>query len=122
MSYPLGIVILHVKDLAKSQAFYTERLGLALVPEQSSPTFVMLAATSTTCIGLEDSSANSAAGRPAAFELGFAVDDVDGLYRDWLKAGVTIVKEPADFPFGRAFDALDPDGVSLSLYQMRQPT
>ena len=97
------------------------RGGPGVRPGQSSPTFITLAASDSTQIGLEDISAKPAEGKPSTFEIGFAVPDVDALYRSWRAAGVTLLNEPSDFPFGRAFDAQDPEGVRLSLYQLRGP-
>jgi lactoylglutathione lyase len=48
---------------------------------------------------------------PVGFELDFAVDDVDAVFRRAIEAGALSVWEPQDKPWGRAAMFRDPDGV-----------
>ena len=50
-------------------------------------------------------------GIPLGFELDFAVDDVDAVFRRACEAGAVPVWEPQDKPWGRAAMFRDPDGV-----------
>jgi lactoylglutathione lyase len=54
-------------------------------------------------------------GTPLGFELDFAVDDVDAVFRRALEAGATSVWEPQDKPWGRAAMFRDLDGVLVHL-------
>jgi predicted enzyme related to lactoylglutathione lyase len=121
MNYKLGITIIYVRDIKKVSKFYTEVLGLPVVKEQSSDTFVALATTGGTLIALEDVSRAKPYEKPApaGIELGLEVEDVDATWRDWQAKGVKTLSEPEDFPFGRAFDAQDPEGHLLSIYKLR---
>ena len=54
MNHTFGMLSLYVQDIEKSKAFYTEFLGMKLIPELSSPTFVFLQPTEGTAIALQD--------------------------------------------------------------------
>ncbi len=49
--------------------------------------------------------------------IGLLVDDVDRVWRDWKAKGVNLLTEPQDLPFGRNFDARDPEGHYLSVFK-----
>ncbi len=117
----LGIAILFVKDIKKVSQFYTEVVGLSVVKEQSSDTFIALATGTETLLALEDVSRAKPYEKPApgGIELGLAVDDVDATWREWQAKGIQTLSAPEDFPFGRAFDAQDPEGHLLSIYKLR---
>ncbi len=118
MDYKIGIVILKVSDVSKARKFYGETLAMPVIEEQSGDQFVMLR-TATGFMGLEPVSADWAAknGQPGAVEIGFEVEDVDATYKEWKNKGVHLLREPHDQPFGRIFEALDPDGHPLSVYK-----
>ena len=44
-------------------------------------------------------------------------DNVDELHAKMHAAGATIIKEPYDSPFGRAFAFADPDGYQITANQ-----
>ena len=50
-------------------------------------------------------------------EIGLIVDDVDRVWRDWKSKGVNLLTEPQDLPFGRNFDARDPEGHALVVFK-----
>ncbi len=116
MKYRLGMVILHVQDLQRARAFYTDTLGLPIVPEFSDDRFVVVQPAGDAQIGI--TSAPGAASGPGSTELAMEVSDVDSVYREWKSQGVTLLTEPTDFPFGRAFDAQDPDGNKLNVFKV----
>lgn len=117
MKYKLGMVILHVKDLKQARTFYADTLGLPVVPEASDDNFIVLQPAGEAQIGV--TIAPSTANGPGSTEVAMEVNDVDHIYREWKTRGVTLLTEPADFPFGRAFDAQDPEGHRLSVYKLR---
>lgn len=116
MKYRLGMIILHVQDLHRSRAFYTNTLGLPIVPEFSDDHFIVVQPAGDAQIGI--TTAPGTASGPSSTELALEVSDVDSIYREWKMQGVTLLTEPADFPFGRAFDAQDPDGNKLSIFKV----
>lgn len=122
MNYKLGISILFVRDLAAEQEFYAETIGLPYIAEGSGPNFAFFGTAGDAFIALQ-AMARIPGGKdvPAgASELGFVVDDVDAVYRDWEARGVELISAPQDFPFGRAFDARDPEGHLLNVYTPRR--
>ena len=118
----LGFVILYVRDMAKAQAFYTDELGMTVVPEVSSPHFVTLRGEGGSLLALQDKATAQFPPKDEAgnggVELSFAADDVDATWQRWQQRGVTLVTEPADLPFGRYFMARDPEGYYLSVYRL----
>lgn len=118
----LGFVILYVRDMAASRAFYTDVLGLTEVAEVSGPHFVTLRGDGGSLVSLQDKATAQFPPKDEAgnggVELSFAVDDVDGTWRRWQTRGVTLVTEPMDLPFGRYFMARDPEGYYLSVYRL----
>lgn len=132
MSYKLGIAIIYVRDIKKMTEFYTQVLGLAVVQEQTAETFVTLATAGETWIALADIAGpwvsrklNLLAAKhettitPVSMELSLEVEDVDATWREWQAKGVLTLTTPQDFPFGRAFDAQDPEGHLLNIYKLR---
>ena len=115
MNPKLGIVILHFTNLPQAREFYAETVGLPVIDAQSDDHFVTLQAANS-LVGLSAEPGAPAAGTT---EIGFEVGDVDGTYRDWKAKGVTLLSEPGDFPFGRSFDAQDPEGHRLNIYKVR---
>ena len=121
MSYTLGITIIYTRDTKKMTQFYTEIMGLPVVKEQSSDTFVALATAGGTLLALQDASRNKPYEQvaPGGIALGFEVDDVDATWRNWQAKGAKTLTAPEDLPFGRAFDAQDPEGHLLTVYKLR---
>ena len=120
MRYNLGIILLSVRDLPASREFYSLKLGLPVVPQLSDDHFVVVALANGGLVGLSQ----LAPDRPlqsGAVELGLEVPDVDAAWREWQAAGLVGMTAPADTDFGRSFDAHDPDGHPLSIYQLRPP-
>jgi predicted enzyme related to lactoylglutathione lyase len=117
----LGFVVLYVQDVKKVKAFYTDVLGLTVVEEVSSPTFVTLRTTGGSLLALQDKAAAlmppAREDQPGSVELSFEVDDVDETWRRWKDQGVTVVTDPVDLSFGRYFLAQDPEGHWLSAYR-----
>lgn len=110
-------VALQVRDLARSQEFYTQRLGLEIAPA-SPPNAVVFQtkpipfAVRTPMVDLD-----------AVPKLGWGValwlacDDADALAASLEEAGVTLGQQPQDGPFGRQFSFVDPDGYVVTVHE-----
>lgn len=118
MSYTLAIAILRVKNLEQARRFYHETLGFPIDETQSLPTFVMLKTVGPAWLALEDVSHQPDKAAPAGgVEIGLVVDDVDRVWQDWKSKGVNLLTEPQNLPYGRTFDALDPEGHCLNVFK-----
>jgi len=105
-----------VRDVERSVAFYTERLGFTVLRQE--PDFavvalgqshVLLAAEAHTSRALLD-----AGPRGIGLNVRIMVDDVDALYRRAKAGGVPVTQEIADRSYGlRDFIVADPDGFCL---------
>ncbi|MGQ0571904.1 MAG: VOC family protein [Armatimonadota bacterium] len=112
----LNFVGLVVKDVTKATDFYTKTLGLKTIPEMSQPgVFTPFALNGGAMFGVFNAVEIPSITQP--YEIAFEVDDVDAVYRQWKAAGVDIVSEPHDMPFGRTFHIRTPDGHILRAYK-----
>jgi predicted enzyme related to lactoylglutathione lyase len=105
----LGLV---VKDIPAATEFYTQKLGLTLDQGESIPNFYSQFVTQGGAIlGLINGFEQEGINQP--FDTAFIVNDVDAAYNQWQTAGVEMVSEPHDMPFGRTFLFRTPDGQIL---------
>ena len=109
-------IALQVSDLEVAAAFYTEQLGLERAA-QSPPGAVVFATTPIPFAVREP-----AIDLKAVERLGWGValwlkaDDPQALHDRLVHAGVRIVTEPFDGPFGRTFVFADPDGYAVTIH------
>ena len=105
----LGLV---VKDVPAATEFYTQKLGLTLDEKESIPNYYSQFATEGGAIlalinGFEQENIHQ------PFDTALMVTDADAAYQQWRTAGVTMVSEPHDMPFGRTFLFRTPDNHIL---------
>lgn len=111
-------VLVHPRDLERSQRFYEETLGLAVYHEWGS------GATRGVVFflggGLLEVSGSAGPHSPSdATRLFLQVRDLDSTYRDLADAGVTIDEAPERKPWGLyEMVARDPDGLALVLVEV----
>jgi lactoylglutathione lyase len=113
----VGNVILAVKDLDKSIAFYHELLGLPIKNQRR--TWVDLGQTGALLslhpAGLTaDHSANNLEG---GIVVGFLVGDVKSAMEELKSKGVKVHREIMDREAGKNAIVLDPDGYMVSLFE-----
>ncbi|HVS85488.1 MAG TPA: VOC family protein [Gaiellaceae bacterium] len=123
MPFRSGFPIVYAGDLPASLAFYRDLLGFAEIyrqPEEGEPAFVSLEQGGTK-LGLVVHGAPEAhfgvtPGGGIAFELWLYCDDVDAEIERLRAAGVAVLREPADMPWGeRLAYVADPDGNPVSI-------
>lgn len=114
-------VSLQVRDLAASQAFYEQYLGLVRSP--AGPPHAVVFTTTPIAFALRDvvpGTDPSAGDHPGA---GTAVwlhaTDVQDIHDALVAGGQRIVADPVDGPFGRTFTFADPDGYRITLHDRR---
>jgi predicted enzyme related to lactoylglutathione lyase len=110
MSTGPNFIIMHTRDMAGTQEFYTDKLGYTV--EVGSPDFVQFKATDGITLALS----TEEGGEPV--ELWWFVEDADATHETMQSEGIDIVSAPRDEPFGRAFAIKDPAGNTLNLLQL----
>jgi len=117
-----GFISISVSDAARSAAFYETHLGAVRDTFDFGPNAVAF-------VGWPAFAINSAR-RPGAppgapesspIQLWWRASDAQALYERVLAAGVRILAEPFDGPFGRTFAMADPDGYRITVYEKDQP-
>ena len=113
----IGIVMLGVRDLSRSLAYYRDALGLPL--SFASDEFAFLKAGAVT-LGLRHAARSPEAREDGRTELVLAVDDVDRAYDRLQKRGVVFRIAPRVVTGDQfAADFRDPDGHVLSIFGRR---
>ncbi len=110
-------VLLRPTDLVRSHRFYGEKLGLAIYREfGEEPHRGVVYFTGN---GLLEVSGHSDGPAGPNLQLWLQVRDVDDAYRELERAGVTILRPPADEPWGlREMWIADPDGVRIAVIEV----
>jgi lactoylglutathione lyase len=109
--------ILEVSDVLRSLRFYTDLLGFrktySFDGDDDQPVFASLE--------LEDGSSLGIAGptdriESATTAIWMYTDDVDAAVAELREAGVTVIAEPEDRPWGeRVASVADPDGYTIHI-------
>ena len=109
-----------VGDIERSRAFYTQTLGLIEVAEQSGATFATLSTGGDAWLALEQAPAavDGAENERHIVEVGFQVSNVDPAWQEWHSKGVPLLTPVTRTPFGRIFEARDPDGYPINVYEL----
>jgi predicted enzyme related to lactoylglutathione lyase len=117
-----GFISIAVTDVAKSAAFYEDYLGGVRDSFDFGPDSAVFVGWPTYAL--------SSARRPGApgpspdttsIQLWWRASDAQALHDRAAAAGVRILREPFDGPFGRTFTMADPDGYPVTVYERDQP-
>jgi lactoylglutathione lyase len=107
--------ILLVADLRRSLGFYRDLLGFEVTyafPSEDEPVYLSLAIAGGK-LGL---GATEEAVQSGSTSLWLYADDVDAAVEELEQAGVRVVAEPADQPWGeRVASVADPDGYVVHI-------
>jgi predicted enzyme related to lactoylglutathione lyase len=111
-------ISLQARDLAASQAFYEQYLGL--VRSQAGPPHAVVFETKPIAFALRDVVPGTDLDAVARPGIGAAIwlhaTDVQAIHDALAADGQTIVSAPIDGPFGRTFTFADPDGYHVTLH------
>jgi len=111
-------ISLQVRDLAASQAFYEQFIGLTRSP--AGPPHAVVFATTPIAFAVRDivgDAVREGATPPGAgIALWLHATDVQQIHDALVAAGHEIVAAPIDGPFGRTFTFVDPDGYRITLH------
>lgn len=112
-------IALQVRNLERSATFYETQLGLRRSPV-SPPGAVVFETTPIPFAvrqPLPDVDLDAASPGPGiGVALWLHAEDAQALHDALAEAGVPILGDPFDSPFGRAFTFADPDGYSVTVH------
>ena len=104
--------IITVSDLEVARRFYVEVLGFSVDFDTGD---VLGLHKDKVLVLLISQDSENVRQPPGSSNISFLTDEVDSLYERCTSAGVTILVEPEDRPYGqRDFAIRDPDGSVLS--------
>lgn len=109
-------VVYYVADIARTEAFYNETLGLSLERMEGAEPYWLQGHLES---GLDLIFFEMPAERGNSPALIFTVEDggIDDIVAELADKGVTIVTPVSEAPGGWSADFLDPDGFGLGLWQ-----
>lgn len=112
-------ILLHPSELERSQRFYRDTLGLAIYREfgsRDAPGLVFFLGN-----GFLEVSGQSADRQGSTLAIWFQVRDVQLEHERMLAAGVPVIREPQQEPWGLVeMWIADPDGVRIVLVEVPQ--
>jgi len=117
-----GFISIAVSDVDRSAEFYERYLGAVRDPFDFGPEAISFVGWPTFAI-----SAVRRPGQPGpspettTIQLWWRAADAQALYEEVVAAGIPVLLEPFDGPFGRTFAMADPDGYRLTVYERDQP-
>jgi lactoylglutathione lyase len=111
----LTTIMLIVKDMDRSVAFYRDVVGLEL--EMHTPEWSSLSAGNIS-LGLHPESQYSKVSPSMGCSFGFEVSDIGSVVQELKSKGVTMMLEPVQQDFGWLGIFKDPDGYAVQLVQL----
>lgn len=109
-------IVFYVADIARTEAFYNDTLGIALTRMEGAEPFWLQGQLDQ---GLEIIffEMDGVRGNTPALIFDIAEGGIDDIVAALVEKGVTIVTPVSEAPGGWSADFLDPDGFGLGLYQ-----
>jgi lactoylglutathione lyase len=111
----LGLVMVVVRDMERSVAFYRDVLGLKLLIQQSNWSQFD---AGNILIGLHPEGDEVKVGPTTGISIGIYVDDIDQAVIEIRRRFGKIAVGPRPEPFGRWALVFDPDGYSIQIIEM----
>lgn len=111
----LGLIMVVVKDMDRSVAYYRDVLGLKLLFKQSNWSQFD---AGNILIGLHPEGEEVKVSPTTGMSFGIYVDDVTATSAEIKRRGGHIAIQPRNEPFGRWALAKDPDGYNIQLVEM----
>lgn len=111
-------VAIYVADTDRSRRFYQDLLGLPVTSEHAGRVELDVAGLRLLLHPTHVDTTDQNQAFHGRTDVYFATDDVDGEVHKLSEAGVELVQEPTDQPWGeRDAAVLDPDGFTVYLTQ-----
>lgn len=112
----LGLVMIVVKDMARSVAFYRDVLGLRQLFVQDNWSQFD---AGTILIGLHPEGDEVKVGPTSGCTIGIYVDDITKAVAEVKRRGGHFAVEPRSEPFGRWALLNDPDGYNIQIIELK---
>ena len=109
-------IVYYVSDIARTEAFYTQTLGLTLERQEGADPY-WLSGRLGHGLELVFFQMEGTRGNTPALVFDLAEGGIDDIVAELAEQGVTIVTPVSEAPGGWSADFLDPDGFGLGLYQ-----
>lgn len=109
-------IVYYVADIARTEAFYRDTLGIELNRMQGAEPF-WLNGELDQGLGLVFFEMEGVRGNTPALIFDLAEGGIDDVVAALVEKGVTIVTPVSEAPGGWSADFLDPDGFGLGLWQ-----
>jgi len=109
-------IVFYVSDIARTEAFYTQTLGLDLERMEGAEPF-WLQGRLEGGLDLVFFEMEGKRGDTPALVFDVTEGGIDDVVADLVAKGVTIVTPVSEAPGGWSADFLDPDGFGLGLWQ-----
>jgi predicted enzyme related to lactoylglutathione lyase len=116
-----GFISITVSDVQRAAAFYEQHLGARRDPFDFGSSAVVFLGWPTISVSAPRPGQPGPNPDGTSIALWWRSADAQALYERVVDAGVTIVREPIDGPFGRQFTMADPDGYRITIYERDQP-
>lgn len=109
-------IVFYVSDIARTEAFYNDVLGLDLARQEGAEPF-WLSGTLDQGLEIIFFEMEGERGNTPALVFDVAEGGIDDIVAALAEKGVTIVTPVEEAPGGWSADFLDPDGFGLGLWQ-----
>ncbi|MFS0886326.1 VOC family protein [Aeromicrobium sp. 179-A 4D2 NHS] len=117
-----AIPVLTTDDPAAARSFYESYLGFRVSMDEDGMLMFASPTTPTTQVIVTYPSPTAVDPDVAAVDVSIEVDDVDAAHREALAAGMAIVRDLRDEPWGvRRFFVRDPTGRTLNVLSHIEP-
>ncbi len=116
-----GFISITVTDVQRSAVFYEQHLGAKRDPYEFGSTTVAFLGWPAFAVSAPRPGQPEPSPDSTTIVLWWRAADAQALYQRLSDAGVPIIREPFDGPFGRQFTLTDPDGYKINVYEKDQP-
>jgi len=117
----VDLIVLRVRNLARSEAFYRDRFGVRVGPGVQ-PTSRTLFLAGGPHVDLAEAVGDTVPDGAPVIELRMVVDDLDATHAGFVERGVEVVHPPTALPGGaREMVAADPDGIRWRFTEPQRP-
>ena len=117
-----GFISIAVSDVERSAAFYEQHLGAVRDTFDWGPQSAVFVGWPTFALsGARRPGQPGPSPETTSVQVWWRASNAQALYESVRDAGVPILQEPFDGPFGRTFIMADPDGYRITVYERDQP-